>query len=111
MMPRLDTAGAFERHLRETPLAAVYFSGPDCGVCNILKPKLMQLFADEFPALAIAELDCSRNRDLAAAQSVFAIPTLLLYIDGRESFRFVRSFSPAQVRDSLRRPYDLFTRD
>jgi thioredoxin 1 len=110
-MTRLTCADAFDDHLRSSPLAAVYFSGPDCGVCNVLKPKLLALFGQEFPALALAEVDCSRLTELAAGQSVFAIPTLLIYIDGRESFRFARSFSLAQVRDSLQRPYGLFTED
>jgi thioredoxin 1 len=108
---QLESEQTFRNHLRDSALAAVYFSGPDCGVCQVLKPRLADLFREHFPALAVAEVDCSRLNALAASQSVFAIPTLLIYIDGRESSRFARSFSPAQVRDSLQRPYSLFVDD
>ncbi len=109
MTEQLNSPPAFQDHLQASPLAAVYFSGPDCGVCSVLKPKLLALFSSEFPDLSVAEVDCARQPELSASQSVFTIPTLLIYIDGREAFRFARSFSPAQVRDSLQRPYGLFT--
>ena len=108
-MEKLNSNDDFAGHLRASPLAAVYFSGPDCGVCRVLKPRLESLFADEFPAMSVAEVDCSGLLDLAAAHAVFAIPTLLIFIDGRETLRYARSFSPAQVRDDLQRPYRLFT--
>jgi len=107
-MHELTSNADFASHLRDAPLAAVYFSGPDCGVCRVLEPRLAALLEAEFPALATARVDCRRLPELAAAQSVFAIPTLLIYIDGRETLRYARAFSPAQVRDDLQRPYRLF---
>jgi thioredoxin-like negative regulator of GroEL len=94
--------------LHENTLCAVYYSGPGCAVCEQLKPKLFGMLGERFPRLAIAAVDCSKARTLAAEQSVFTIPTLVVYIEGREAFRYARSFSPIQVAEQLQRPYELF---
>ena len=103
----ITSVAAFEAFIREHPLAAVYFTGPDCGVCNALKPKLMRLFAERFPALAVAEVDCGLHREVASQQGIFTIPTLIVYLDGREGMRKVRNFSPGQVEAELERPYSI----
>ena len=91
------------------PLCAVYFSGPDCSVCAALKPKLFELLQHRFPKLVLAEVDCAVSPDLAAQQMVFTIPTLIVYFDGREAIRKVRSFSLGQLSGELERPYGIFT--
>ena len=99
----------FAGWLRLQPLCAVYFSGPDCSVCAALKPKLFELLQHRFPKLVLAEVDCAVSPDLAAQQMVFTIPTLIVYFDGREAIRKVRSFSLGQLSGELERPYGIFT--
>ena len=108
---RIDSAEAFADFIHARPLAAVYFSQPSCGVCKVLKPKLMAMFSARFPELAVAEVDCSRHRSLAAQQGVFAVPTLVVYFEGREGIRKARAFSLAEVQSELARPYAIFTGD
>ncbi len=99
--------GQFERFIAASPLAAVYFSGPDCAVCEALRPKLLSLFRERFPALAVGVVDCGRHSALAAQQRVFSVPTLLIFMDGREASRYVRAFSPSEVERDLARPYSI----
>ncbi len=99
------TETAFKRFIQRNPLCAVYFSGPDCAVCQRLKPKLFDFLSGQLPRLELAEVDCSQQKTLAAAQGVFTIPTLIAYAEGGEILRHSRSFSPAQVAAQLQRPY------
>ncbi len=108
MSPILRSVDELNGFLQQHPAAAVYFSGPDCGVCKVLKPKLLTLLQAQFPALALAEVDCAAAPELAAQQTVFSIPTLVVYFDGSELLRKARNFSPAQLADELERPYALF---
>jgi len=105
------TESGFSRFIGEYDLCAVYYSAPDCNVCAVLKPKLFDLLGRRYPRLALGEVDCSAHKALAAGQSVFAIPTLIVYTDGREAFRHARGFSPAQVAEQLQRPYGIFLGD
>jgi thiol-disulfide isomerase/thioredoxin len=106
--PLIDES-EFSEFLGSHPLCAVYFTGPDCGVCQALKPRLFAMLSDRFPQLAVGEIDCSRCPGLAAQQMVFTIPALIVYIEGRENLRKVRAFSPAELARELERPYAIMT--
>lgn len=85
----------------------LYFSSPGCGVCQVLKPKLTEAVQEEYPSFTIESIDISTNPDIASHYSVFAIPTVLIFFEGKEFFRKSRNMSVGEVIDSLRRPYTL----
>jgi len=89
------------------PIIALYFSGQSCGVCHALRPKIEQLFNDEFPHVPLLEIATEEQPELAAQYSVFTLPVLIIYIDGHEGPRFARSFSLGEVREALERPYKI----
>jgi thioredoxin-like negative regulator of GroEL len=101
----------FNVFIQQQPICLVYFSAPGCSVCGVLKPKLFEMLTMRFSALAIAEVDCAQSPELAAQLGVFAVPTVLLYVDARENLRRTRSFSPLQIADALARPYALLMGD
>ncbi len=97
-----------ERLIRQAPAVALYFTGPDCGVCQALWPKVEALLQREFPRIQRRRIELALQPELAAQRQVFSVPTLLFYFDGRETQRFGRSFSLQQVCDAIQRPYGLF---
>lgn len=109
MLKTLNQASEHSAFIHRHPLCAVYFSGPNCAVCEALKPKLFELFETRFPELALAEVDCSASPQLAGQQSVFTIPTLIVYLEGREGLRESRSISLGELTEALERPYRIFT--
>jgi len=98
-------------HLQETlqsnPAVIAYFSTPDCNVCTVLKPKVIELINNDFPQIQFHYVDCQQHPDAAAQFSVFTIPTVLVYFEGRETFRLSRNFGIAELSEKLRRPYQL----
>ncbi|PLY13036.1 MAG: thioredoxin [Sedimenticola sp.] len=104
----LDSLDALNQCIREHPAVLIWFTGPDCRVCQDLKPKIGQLMAEHYPQLALAQIDCAATPDAAAQQQVFSVPTLLIFLDGQEFIRKSRSFSPAQLASELERPYGLY---
>jgi thiol-disulfide isomerase/thioredoxin len=109
MSTQLSTTVGLAEWLSLHPLCAVYFSGPDCSVCTALKPKLFELLQQRFPKLVLGEVDCALSPELAAQQLVFTIPSLIVYFDGREAIRKVRSFSLGELACELERPYGIFS--
>ena len=107
MNENLESFEQLEQFRRSNVVAAVYFSGPDCAVCSALKPKVYERLGEAFPRLALAEVDCGSAVELASQLSVFTIPTLIVYFDGREFMRKVRNFSPAELVAELERPYGM----
>lgn len=87
----------------------VYFSAPTCNVCHALKPKLLEALNTNFKEFEIISVDVSIDQDIAAHYSVFAIPTVLIFLDGKEFLRKSRHMSVDEVVREIKRPYDIMT--
>lgn len=85
----------------------LYFSAPTCNVCHALKPKLFDAIEKNFDKFKIIEIDVSQEQEIAASFSVFAIPTLLVFLEGREFLRKTRHMSIDEVVREIKRPYDI----
>ncbi len=105
--PPVTDATTLQRLIDDSPALALWFSGPDCGVCRDLQPKVAALLRDRFPRIRRAGIDCAAQPALAAAHQVFTIPALLVFFDGRETLRLARGFSLRQLEQGLARPYRL----
>jgi len=85
----------------------LYFSGENCNVCHALRPKFKELFNAEFPALKQIYLDAHENPEISAHFQVFSVPTMIVFMDGREFAREGRSVSLHQLEEKLHRPYKM----
>lgn len=87
----------------------LYFSGEFCNVCHALRPKVKELFDAEFPQLKQIYLDAEEHREIALHYQVLSVPTMIVFIDGREFAREGRSVSLHQLTEQLKRPYGMMT--
>ena len=87
----------------------VYFSAPTCNVCHALKPKLLEALDENFPTFKVSSVDISVEEDIAPHFGVFAIPTVLVFLDGKEFLRKSRHMSVDEVLNEIRRPYEIMT--
>ena len=87
----------------------LYFSGENCNVCHALRPKFKELFDKEFPLIKQIYLDAHENADISAHFQVFSVPTMIVFLDGREFIREGRAVSLHQMTEQLKRPYSLMT--
>jgi len=87
----------------------LYFSGEFCNVCHALRPKVKELFDAEFPQLKQIYLDAEEHRDIASHFKVLSVPTMIVFMDGREFAREGRSVSLHQLTEQLKRPYGMMT--
>lgn len=99
----------FDAVLAQWDCVVVYFSSPSCGVCHSLKPKVIDL-ASEYENLQVLDVDISQNQEIANSLSVFSAPTVIVFLCGKESGRFSRSFGVHQICDVLDRYYEIFAK-
>ncbi len=85
----------------------VYFSSPNCGVCKILKPKLMHMLADKFPEIKACQVDTAAHPYIAAQLGFYTNPSLIIYLKGQECIRRSRSIGLQELDESLERLYKL----
>jgi len=85
----------------------LYFSGENCNVCHALRPKFKELFDKEFPKIRQIYLDAHENPQISANFQVFSVPTMLVFLDGKEFIREGRAVSMYQLQQKLQRPYEI----
>lgn len=105
----MQTIEEIENIIKNNLAVMVYFSAPTCNVCHALKPKLLEAIDANFKEFEIVSVDVSVSQDIAAHFSVFAIPTVLVFLDGREFLRKSRHMSVDEVIREIARPYEIMT--
>ncbi len=87
----------------------LYFSGEHCNVCHALRPKFRELFDTAFPHIKQIYLDAEEHREIASHFQVLSLPTMIVFLDGREFVREGRSVSLHKISEQLARPYKMMT--
>ena len=103
------TLEELQQTIREEVGVLLYFSGEHCNVCHALRPKVRELFDVHFPELKQIFLDAEEHRDIASYFQVLSLPTMIVYMDGKEFAREGRTVSLHQLSEQLKRPYDIMT--
>ena len=103
----MQTLEQINHTLQNNDAVMLYFSAPGCNVCHALRPKLTEAVMEAYPAFVMESIDISETPDIASAFGVFAIPTVLVFFQGREFFRKSRHMSVGEVLSDIRRPYEL----
>ena len=85
----------------------IYFSGENCSVCKVLKPKIEEQIKKNFPKFEMYEVKTDLYKELTSHFTVFSIPTILVYFDTHEYKRYGRYISIAMFIEELKRPYTL----
>ena len=87
----------------------LYFSGEQCNVCHALRPKFTEAFDQHFPLLQQIFLDAHEYPEVSAHFQVFSVPTMIVFLQGREFAREGRAVSLHQLVEKLSRPYRIMT--
>jgi thioredoxin-like negative regulator of GroEL len=87
----------------------LYFSGENCNVCHALRPKFKEMFDEDFSQIKQIYLDAHENPEISAHFQVFSVPTMIVFLDGREFVREGRAVSLHQMREKLSRPYGMIS--
>ena len=103
----MQTLDSINQTLNSNDAVMLYFSAPTCNVCHALKPKLTEAIMSEFTTFVIESIDISETPEIASHFSVFAIPTVLIFFQGRAFLLKSLHISIGDVIDDIRRPYAL----
>lgn len=109
MRADIDSIKALEDLIRQKTGVLVYFSTPTCNVCHALKPKISEAFSSHFPQIEQVFVDAAEHPDIPASLQIFSVPTILVYLDGKEFARESRNVSVPLLIEKIRRPYEIMT--
>ncbi len=92
--------------IKQKDIVLIYFSGEKCGICNIIKPKVIDMLVS-YPNIEFVELETDKNLEVSAQLNIFAVPAILVFMQGRETIRQARYINIEEISDILKKCYDL----
>lgn len=96
---------SFERHLTRNDLPLVVdFWAPWCAPCRMMAPDFHQAAIDLEPGIRFLKVNTENEQQLAARFNIRSIPTLAVFLNGREVARQSGALNLASLKSWLR-PY------
>ena len=79
----------------------VDFWAPWCGPCRLVSPVIEAIGEAHADRITTAKVNTDENQRLAMRYSIFSIPTVVVFRDGREAGRVVGYMPQAALEDRL----------
>jgi len=86
--------------IENSKISIIYFFSPRCSVCNSMIPKLSELFKN-FDFIDFKKINIDKFPEVAGRFSIFSLPVLLLFYEGKEIHREAKIISIYSLEEIL----------
>jgi len=97
-----------EKEILQNDAVLIYFGAKNCGVCEVLQPKIKSSFKKYFPKIKQVKIQSDQYPKIASHFHIFTVPSILIFFDKKECKRESRHISVDELIQSTKRTYDLF---
>lgn len=106
----IESPNSFEKFVEILKLdkaVCFYLSTIECNVCKVLKPKVMEMLKSDFPNISFCYVDLNEAKEISGQLSIFSVPTILVYFEGKETIRASRNVHLEELREQIERYYKM----
>ena len=103
----VNTFSEFQNIVESKKAVCFYLSTPECNVCKVLKPKILEMVENNFPEINFCYVDLNEAKEISGQLSVFSVPTILVYFEGKETIRVSRNVHLKELCEQIERYYKM----
>ena len=109
-METIISTQVLQNMLQEEGIVVALLSDLGCNVCLAIYPELEDM-AKRYPAVRFVSADVEKMKTLVGAYRVFLYPTVIVFVNGKESLRFERVFSIDSIEATIERYLEILYAD
>lgn len=102
----INTLEEIDEFIKNNIIAMIYFTSAGCSVCGALLPKIEEMIV-KFPKIEIRKVQVDKFTEAAGQYSIFTLPAVLVYIEGKEIIREARFISVEMLEKAVERYYSI----
>lgn len=106
-IPHKLTPESWEHFVNQNDAVLLYLYNTSCGICNALRPKVKDLIEQKFPEIKLIIINATENQEFAAQIRMLSVPSIILYMEGKEFFRANGLIALSDFELKIRRPYEI----
>jgi thiol-disulfide isomerase/thioredoxin len=106
-MKEVHTLESVKHTIETEEMVLLYISRPNCSVCHALLPQVEEVLK-EYPGIVSVQADAAEIPELAGEYSIFTVPVLLVFIEGKEMMRKARFVPIDDLNQRLSRLMTMF---
>ncbi len=106
-MQDIKSLEEFNKSINKNNVSITYFSHEKCSVCHVLLPKIQDLIQTQFPKARLYYCNTVTAPEIAAQNRVFTVPSVKIFVEGKEYLSFSRNMGISQLQEAIERPYKM----
>lgn len=103
-MEVINNLEEIQNKISKNTMVLAYFTSSDCNLCKDLFPKVQRML-EAFPNVVALRSEVDEELKLVGTYNVFTIPTIILFVEGKETIRRSRQIGISEFSNAMNRYY------
>jgi thiol-disulfide isomerase/thioredoxin len=109
-MDKLKNIDEIKSIASDNKMTLLYISSESCNVCKVILPRLEHML-EQYNVIKAVKADIEELPLLSGEYSVFTIPCILVFAEGKEILREARYINIENIKEHIDRYYNLIFKE